>query len=425
MTESTYLPRTIDAELNELLRSLPAISLDGPRGSGKTSTAKQFTNNVIELDDNSVRGLVKADPSRITNSEELIVVDEWQRYPELWDRVRRAVDNDNSAGRFLLTGSAAPSAPPTHTGAGRIVGLRMRPFGLHERNIQDSPISLQTIISGERPAIDGESTFKLSDYLREIIAGGFPGMRHLEGRAHRLALDSYLERVIDKDFHELHDIRNPALLKRWLASYAAATSTTSSYETIRDSATAGEGDKPSKTTTSTYRDILEKIWIVDPVPAWNYSSNPLNRLIAAPKHHLADPALAARAMGYSFDSILSFKNYQSLETNKTASTIGQLFESLVVLTIRTLAQQAEAKVFHLRDKGGHREIDIIIERSDHKIIAVEIQLSETIDSKDVRHLKWLQEKLGEDLVDSIVVNTGKHAYRRKDGIAIIPAALLT
>jgi len=213
------------------------------------------------------------------------------------------------------------------------------------------------------------------------------------------------------------------VLKRWIAAYAAATSTTASYETVRDAATGGQGDKPSKSATHPYREILERLWIVDPVPAWLPTRNHLNRLAQPPKHHLADPALAARMLGLDADALLAGREAGPV-IPRDGSLLGHLFESLVTLCIRVYAQGAEARVRHLRLYGGRHEVDLIVERADQRVLAVEVKLSGAVSHDDVKHLLWLREQIGEDLIDSVVIHTGPQAYRRPDGIAVIPAALL-
>src|SRR3546814_614129 len=232
-------------------------------------------------------------------------MDEWQRYPPSWDVVRRAVDDDNSPGRFMLTGSATPTGKPTHSGAGRIVPLRMRPLTLVERGVETPTVSLAALLTGNKDPLAGTTAVTAEDYATEILAGGFPGMRHSSGRAQRAAIDGYLERMVDTDLPELGvEVRNPATLQRWVRAYAAATSTTTSYDKIRDAATSGEDTKPAKSTTIPYRDALERIWILEPVPAWTGSANHLRRLTSAPKHQLADPALAARLVGVDAQALL-------------------------------------------------------------------------------------------------------------------------
>ena len=154
-------------------------------------------------------------------------------------------------------------------------------------------------------------------------------------------------------------VRRPELVRRWLRAYAAATSTTTSYETIRDAATGGEGTKPSKRTTMPYRDILERLWILDPVPAWIPSRNPISRLSHPPKRQLADPALAARLLGATAETLLAG---EETEQPGKGPLVGPLFESLATLSVRVYAQAAEARVGHLRTFSGEREIDLIVER---------------------------------------------------------------
>lgn len=419
-----YLHRIVDTELDELMQDLPAIALEGPKGVGKTATAELRANTIFRLDEPAHRAIAEADPKQMLVGDSPILVDEWQRVPAVWDAVRRAVDAKNEQGRFLLTGSASPLTHPTHSGAGRIVNLRMRPMSLSERGVGAPTVSLQRLLQGGKQEISGNTEIHLADYVREITQSGFPGLRQLSGRALRMQLDGYLSRIIDTDFKEQgHIVRKPQLLERWIAAYAAATSTTSSYEKIRDAATSGQGEKPAKTTTQPYREILERLWIVDPVPAWLPSRNPLTRLSKPPKHHLADPALAVRALGLDEGALLS-GDEPKMPLPRDGKLLGHLFESLVTLNIRVYAQAAEARVSHLRTDNGLQEIDLIVERADRRIIAVEVKLGGTVDTHDVKHLLWLREQIGDDLLDSIVVHTGPHAYRRKDGIAVIPAALL-
>ena len=353
-----------------------------------------------------------------------ILIDEWQLLPRSWDLVRRAVDADAAPGQFLLTGSTTPTEHPTHSGAGRIVSLRMRPLTLHERGIGQPTVSLAALLAGHRPAIEGGTDVRLVAYVDEIVGSGFPGLRGLSGRALRTQLDGYLTRIAEHDLPEVGlSVRNPSLLRRWMTAYAAATATTASYETIRDAATSGEGHKPAKSTTQPYRDMLERLWIIDALPAWLPSRNPLARLSSPPKHHLADPALAARLLGADVAALLDAQPLGPTIPRRGA-LLGALFESLVTLGVRVAAQAAEAQVKHLRTRGGEHEIDLIVERGDHRVVAIEVKLSQTVDNQDLRHLLWLRDQIGDDLLDAVVVTTGTEAYRRPDGIAVVPAALL-
>jgi predicted AAA+ superfamily ATPase len=260
----------------------------------------------------------------------------------------------------------------------------------------------------------------------EIVGSGFPGLRNLAGRTLRAQLDGYLRRIVDRDFpDELgREVRNPDGLRRWMTAYAAASSTTASFEKIRDAATPGQGEKPSKTTVGPYRDALERLWILDPVPAWAPTRSHIRRLALSPKHQLADPALAARLLGVGADALLSGDS-AGPPIPRDGTLLGALFESLVTLSVKVYAQAAEAgSISHLRTRAGEQEVDLIVERGDGRIVALEVKLARTVDDKDVRHLNWLAERIGGDLLDAAIITTGTEAYRRRDGIAVIPAALL-
>ncbi len=328
---------------------------------------------MLRLDDPGTFEVVQAQPSRLTLGKPPVVIDEWQRYPPSWDIVRRAVDEDPAPGRFILTGSATPYARPVHSGAGRIVPIRMRPLTLSERGVEIPTVSLAALLAGDRGPLGGSTQVTLEDYTEEILAGGFPGMRYPNVRSQRAALDGYLERIIDVDLPELGvEIRNPATLRRWLRAYAAATATTTSYDKIRNAATSGEETKPAKTTTIPYREALERLWVLDPVPAWTPTNSHLRRLVGAPKHHLADPALAARLVGVHAGALLRGEGQTLLPRDGTF--LGSLFESLTTLSVRVFAQAGEARVSHFRTKGGEREVDLIVSSGDQRVVGVEVKV---------------------------------------------------
>ncbi len=419
-----YLPRIVDRELDELLAVLPVIAVDGAKGVGKTATASRRADHVVNLDDPARLALLQADTTRLGALDGTVLIDEWQRHPPVWDYVRRAADAEVGPGRFLLTGSATPVDAAIHSGAGRIVRVRLRPMSLAERRLVAPTVSLQELLSGSRARIEGDSPVTLDGYVEEILASGFPGVRNLGGRARRAQLNGYLERVVDRDFPELgHRVRRPETLRAWLAAYAAATSTTTSYNALMDAATAGHGDKPAKTTTIAYREILAHLWLLDPIPGWAPGLGHLGRLGLAPKHHLADPALAANLLGTDAAKLITGVP-AGPAVPRDGTLLGALFESLVTLSVRVYAQLHEARVSHLRLRDGRHEVDLIIERSDGAVVAVEVKLGGTVGDDDVRHLRWLRGHLGDRLLESIVVSTGTTAYRRPDGIAVVPAALL-
>ncbi|RJO78768.1 ATP-binding protein [Nocardia panacis] len=420
----TYRGRVVDTELDELLPSLAAVAIEGAKGVGKTATAQRRADSVYALDNAQQRELLAADPGRIDRSTGTVLIDEWQRYPAVWDQVRRSVDRDPQAARFLLTGSAIPTETPTHSGAGRIVQVRMRPMALVERGICEPTVSLRELLTGRRKPLEGESAIELPEYVEEITGSGFPGIRPLPARARRAQLDGYLARIVERDFAEQgHPVRRPATLRAWLTAYAAATATSASYNTILDAATSGETDKPAKTTTITYRDVLSQLWLLDPVPGWLPVDNAFARLALAPKHFLADPALSARLLDLTSDTLLSGTT-PGVRVSSGTSMLGQLFEALVALCLHVYARDNEAHLQHLRTRNGDHELDFIITGPGGRIVAIETKLAATVDEQDLTHLRWLKSKVGDLLADAVVITTGRYAYRRPDGIAVVPAALL-
>lgn len=427
MPENTiaYRQRILDSELDDLMPQLAAIALEGAKAVGKTATASQRAASVHQLDDPDQRAIAKADLDRILETPAPVLIDEWQHVAPVWDRIRRAVDAGAAAGSFLLTGSASPKGTGTHSGAARIVSLRMRPLSLAERLSEPPTVSLVGLLRGDRPKIVGATAFRLEDYTGEIVRSGFPGLRELTDRALRTQLDSYLGRVVDRDFSELggHEVRNPAALRRWMAAYAAATATTASFEKIRDASTSGEQNKPARNTVLPYRDVLERLFILDEIPGWKPTRNHISELALPAKHHLVDPALAARLVGASTRSLLAGASPGPV-VPRDGTFLGALFESLVTLSVRVYAQATEASIGHLRTHRGEHEVDLIIERGDGRVVAMEVKLGADPGDDSVRHLEWLRNQIGGDLLDSVVITTGPEAYRRQDGIAVVPAALL-
>lgn len=419
-----YSRRIIDDELDDLFPQVPAIAVDGPKAVGKTTTAEQRALGVIRLDSTANRAAIEADPELVRRRVRPLLIDEWQKVPEVWDVVRRVADDDPSGGQFLLTGSAAASLGATaHSGAGRIGRLRMRPMTLSERGAADPVISLSELLSGVRPHLEGASALLLIDYVEEILASGFPALRGLSPRALRFQLDSYLRNAVDRDMPEQGlAVRKPEAVLAWLRAYAAATASTASYSALLDAATPGQSDKPSRVTSIAYRDVLTQLWLLDPVPAWNALGHPMTRLGQAPKLHLADPALAARLLGLSVDGLIGGEGDPI--GPQAGTMLGHLFESLATLCVRVAAQAAEGTVGHLRTRNGDHEIDLVVVRDDGLVLAIEVKLAATVVDRDVTHLHWLAAQLGPRLLDAVVLHTGPQAYRRRDGIGVVPLALL-
>lgn len=419
-----YRRRIVDEVLDEIFPDLAAIALEGAKGVGKTATASQRAATVLSLNVPSEREAVAAHLDLVAQVPGPVLIDEWQLEPALWDRVRRAVDEDPSGGRFLLAGSAglAPGVR-VHSGAGRIVSLPLRPLAFSERGVAEPCVSLRELLAGGRPPISGTSPMDLPGYTDEILRSGFPGIRDLPERARQMQLDSYLTRIVERELPESGvSVRRPAALRAWLAAYAAATATDAAYTTILAAATPGEGDKPARQTADIYREHLQRVFVLDPVEAWTPVFAPLKRLTHTPKHHLVDPALAARLVGVGKSGLL--RGQGARVHAATGTWLGALFESLATQSVRVYAGVVDARVGHLRTKNTDHEVDLIVEASDRSTVAIEVKLTDTVRPADVEHLNWLHRQLGDRLVDRMVLHTGKLAYRRPDGIAVVPLALL-
>lgn len=301
---------------------------------------------------------------------------------------------------------------------------RIRPMALHERRLTRPTVSLASLLDGGEPHVGGECGLTVADYAREIEASGFPGIRAMGPSARREALDALLTRSLTRDLaDELGvTVRRPASLRAWVAAYAAATSSAASWESIRAEAGRGAPHPPSKATAIRYREWLSATGLLDPVPAWRPRDTAMTGLTQGPKHHLADPALAARLMGTQASALLGGAG--RVLTAAPATALGALFESLATLSVRVCAQSAGATTHHLRTERGDHEVDLIVERQDGHIVGIKVQLGTAVVDTDVSHLHWLRQRHGLRVVDLVVLTTGRYAFRRGDGVAIVPLGLL-
>lgn len=415
MTRAGYRSRVVDGELADLLRGLPAVLIEGPKAVGKTAAARQVCADEVLLDDPAIATVARADPAvLLSGRRHPLLVDEWHLVGSVFDAVRRKVDLDHRAGRFVLTGSARPEGVAAHTGAGRVVTVRMRPMTMPERGVTNPTVPFSALVEGGSSRVGGGTAFDLAGYAREIGASGFPAIRALPARYRPPLLDGYIESVIQRDIAEAgHRVRKPETLRCWLEAFAAATATPTSLDKIRNTALRGDGSVPTKQTVLNYHNALRRLWVVEDVPGWSPSSSRFTTLNQAPKHHLADPALVLSLLGMDHSALL-----------RDGPLFGRLFESLSTLTVRVFSQPTGARVRHLRTRGGRQEVDLVVERRDGRILAMEAKLSRHINDHDVAQLLWLRSRLGSRWMDGAVLNTGPVAYRRPDGIAVIPLALL-
>ena len=407
----TYLRRHIDGRLARMLQIHPACLVEGVRGAGKTSTALLLASATLRLDHPPTAEQVVNDPEAMCASlPSPVLIDEWQRVPAVWDAVRRMVDEDRSPGRFILSGSSrAAVTADVHTGAGRILPLRLRPMTLSERRGAAPIVALQDIAEHGIEAVRGaRSPLTPAEQITPVIESGLPGYLGMGQVDHHEALRAYLDLSVTRDLAEITStVRNTSKLRNYLRAYTAVVGTTADHATIHHAAGV------AKTTGESYHDLLSRIGLIDELPGWSH--NRLKRLTRRPKRHLVDPALAA-ADHYETHEVL----------NGHRIRLGELFESVVATQIRAAAEALGLswRFGHLRSAGGDHEIDLVADLPDGGVLAFEAKLAQSVGRADVRHLTVLRERLGSLLRAGLVVHPGTAAFRIGDRIAAVPLGVL-
>jgi len=422
-----YIQRIIDKELAELLQEVSAVSIVGAKGVGKTESAKQLAASVLRVDVSTpARVLAESLEDLAKIKERPVLIDEWPKAAMSWNNVRHIVDEDPSPNRFILTGSTSTTGLGLHSGAGRIVQLHMRPLSIEERNLAEKAVSLSALLEGSAyEGIYEQSPIGLEEYAQEVFASGFPGIRSHSERGIKALLKGYVDAIVERDFEELGVVvRKPHVLRAWLTAYAAATATTTSYTKIMRASTSGEEKAPGKDATLVYRDTLDCLYLTERVDPWLPTPNPITALGRSQKHFLVDPALALSLLRIPKQEL--FIGIQELQVGKSRdnSAFGRLFENLVAISLKVYAQNADAELYHFRTSDSRHEVDFIIEQGS-RVIGVEVKLSPHIDNKDCDELNWLESQLDASRpFTKIIVNTGSHAYKRKDNVLVVPLALL-
>ena len=407
----SYLRRHLDERLAHLSTVHPACLVEGIRGAGKTSSAQRLAASTLRLDDPSVAARVAADPEAAFGAlPPPVLIDEWQRAPTVWDAVRRSIDDDRAPGRFILSGSSrAALATDVHTGAGRILPVRLRPMTLCERRGEAPAASLADVGEFGIDALRGiPSPLTPAEQADAVAESGLPGYLGMDPADHHEALRAYLDLAVARDLAEIAPAqRDVTKLRNYVRAYSATVGTTAEHAAIHNAAGV------SKATGETYHDLLTRLGLIEELPGWSH--NRLKRLTRRPKRHLVDPALAAA------------------DHHDTATTLaqrpgraGQLFESAVVGQIRAAADALGLgwRFSHLRTAGGGLEIDLIADLPGGDVLAFEAKLSRTVTAADARHLATLKERLGTSFRAGLIVHPGETAYRLDDRIAAVPLAAL-
>ena len=407
----------MDAELQELLASAGAVVIEGPKACGKTMTASQQAASRVLLDiDPTARQVLEVDPGLLLQGARPRLLDEWQVAPELWNQVRRAVDDADQPGQFLLTGSAVPADDASrHTGAGRFAFVRMRPMSLFEAGASSGAVSLHQLFTGHGPAVadPGLSVREISEL---IARGGWPAQQGRSLKAASRAACDYLEQVRQVDIRRVDDrSRDPMRVGVLLRSLARHCATEAKRSTL--AADVGGADGPlDDRTVADYLQALERLMVIEDQPAWAPHLRSRARLRKAPKRHFVDPSLALAATGATAERL--FEDFE---------WFGQLFESLVIRDLRVLSQPLDAEVLHYRDDYGV-EVNAIVQLHDGRWGAIEIKLGEGQVDAAAANLKRFSEQIDQQRSGSpafLAVICGKgYGYRRSDGVVVVPVGAL-
>lgn len=420
-----YEKRLIDSILKEYVDELPAILLEGAKAVGKTETCKQLASTEYRMDNAAQRELLQNNPDIILQNAKPVLIDEWQLAPSLWSYVRHAVDDGLPNGSVLFTGSSIRVNSRVHSGAGRIIRLKLRTYSIEERNLSDSYIRIEDLFNFDSKAtVNGETDKTLVDYLDEIYRSGFPGIRNKSERIRKVLLKSYVTNIAEHEFEENgFKILNPHSLLAWMRIYAASIGTETKQSTLINAATASDAI-PSAPTVSKYREALEILDITDEVQPFLPMGKIYGNLAKGTKHFMLDPAIALSLLGVEKDELIDYQVPKYVSKFHQTLT-GQLIESFVYQSLVVYADVNDAQLSYYRNSRGTREIDFILQKG-HRLILFEVKTNPDVKDSYVRHLNWFEDEIGDEFkVTKVLLNTGRYAYtRREDHVHVIPLALL-
>ncbi len=412
-----YLPRIVDGELESRLSAIGAVVIEGPKASGKTATATRRAKTIFRLDeDSSVRGLIHNAPDVLFDNPTPILFDEWQVEPALWNRVRRQVDDRSDKGLYILTGSSTPNDDATrHSGAGRFGVITMRPMSLTESGHSTGEVSLRALLEGEAPRGNAEH-LDFREVVRRIVIGGWPDLIGADEGAARQWVADYLTQIAEVDVQGLGGRRDPRNIRRLLAALGRSVGqATKSTELARD---VGGDDGPiASQTLASYINALGRLHLVEDSEAWRPHMRSRVRLRQAAVRYLVDPSLGLSAL-----------NAGSADLLTDLSALGLHFEALVIRDLRIYAQPLRGTIESWRDANGH-EVDAIVNVDGAKWGAFEVKLGhESIDEAAASLHRFATKvdtgRQGAPAFLGVIVSTGRSAYRRQDGIDVIPIGCL-
>lgn len=413
-----YAPRVADQELKQCLAAAGAVLIEGPRTCGKTATAHQAAASEVFLDvDRSAQDMIAVNPDLVLQGPSPRLLDEWQTAPVVWNHVRRAVDARPGKGHFILTGSAVPPDDITrHTGAGRIVRMRLRPMSLFELGSSTGTVSLRSVLQGV-PVQNPSTDLSVNELAKLICVGGWPGHLHSSPEAAMRVNRGYVDDICRIDLQRVDGVRrDPGSVHRFLQSLGRNTATYASLATIARDVSGPDHKSMTGHTARSYLTGLERLLVVEDQPPWSPHLRSRSRLHVSPKRHFVDPSIAAAALGAGPEHLL-----------QDFPWFGFLFESMVVRDLRVHAQAIGARVYHYRDNTG-LEVDAIVDAGPGRWAAFEIKLGVSrIDDAARSLLKFANRidtsRCGEPATLGVIVDCG-FGYVRPDGVSVIPLGAL-
>ena len=410
MSAPSYRPRLADRYLAELCADFPAVMITGARAAGKTTTAAQHVEQIVRLDQPGVAAAYRADPdAALRRATGPVLLDEWQEVPEVLAAVKRAVDHDPTPGQFVLTGSVrAELGNETWPGTGRIVRMNMYPLAereLHGLDPTRPSFLTRLATSGIDELTVPSDPPTIDDYVAMALRGGFPEVayRDRSQRARVTWLSSYLDDLVTRDAVLLDTAKDPAKLRRYLTVLALNNAGMPTDATLYRAA-----DVNAKTAAG-YDQLFRNLFVLDSVPGW--ATNRLSRLVKQSKRYLVDSGLAAAAAGIDAPTVLG-----------DGDLLGRYFDAFATAQLRPEIALSHPRptLHHLRVEGGRREIDLVVELSAARVVAVEFKAGTGPTDSDARHLFWLRDQLGSNFAGAAVIHSGPGVYELGEQIYAVP-----
>lgn len=414
-----YYTRLIEPIIERKLKSSGAVLVAGPKFCGKTTTCMLYQKSFIKLNTKQTISIAKLDPKGVLIGDKPRLIDEWQTVPDIWNQVKDYLDFDYSFGQFILTGSSTPADKTQiyHSGAGRIVPLKMRPMSLFESEESKGLISLQKLFNSENQEIfDLNSDFTLTDVAYLICRGGWPisvqDDKDLGLEITRNYYDSLF--VFDNSENEKFRNKKPELFKMILRSYARNISTEAPNTVIMEDVKATNSRTLDAKTFDEYMEALKDLYIIEDVTAWNPNIRSKTAIRTSPIRHFTDTSIACRALNIFPDDLMN-----------DLKSFGLFFEDFAVRDLVIYASCIGGEVRHYRDGTG-LECDAIVRLPDGQWGAIEIKLGgEELINDGVKSLLTLKKKLNEKSDEPapafmMILTACGSLYHRPDGIYVVP-----